>query len=195
MKTMTDRLRTIVAALGMAAIVACGGGGAPLTVNVDGNERTLDITSSGTYTSTKTFTQTRDGGSTITKAASHYIVVGNYEIDTSSGMLSMNKPLTEAGQMRFAIQIVGREDTDDKSPIVPGTYTTAADKYDKLDYANLTVFDGGKETRTSINISKAEGEVKITSVTDETVSGEIDLKEGDKTIKGGFTAKIIKRKS
>ena len=37
---------------------------------------------------------------------------------------------------------------------------------------------------------KAEGEVKITSVTADTVSGEVDLTEGDKSIKGNFTAKM-----
>lgn len=173
---------------------ACGGGASKLTMNLDGNERTLDVVSSGTYSSTKTFTQTRDGQSTITKAASHYIVFGNYEIDTSSGMLSMSKPLTEADQVRLAIQIVGKEGTDDKTAIETGTYSTSADKYNKLDYVNIAVFNDGKEVKTSVNIPKSEGEVRITSVTDETVSGEIDLKEGEKSIKGGFTAKIIARK-
>ena len=61
----------------------------------------------------------------------------------------------------------------------------------------IKTFADGKQTDTRFDSlmsigggKKAEGEVKITNVTADTVSGEVDLTEGDKSIKGTFTAKL-----
>jgi len=174
--------------------IACGAGGTKLQIKVDGKDSTLDGKSSGTYTSTKTFTMNKDGQATVTKAASHYIALANYDLDTSSGMISLDKPLTGAEQIRVTFQLVGEEGTDDKAAIKTGTYTTKAEKYNKVDTVGVMVFADGKEKKNWFNIDKAEGEVKINSVSGETVSGEIDLTEGDKSLKGNFTAKITAKK-
>lgn len=56
----------------------------------------------------------------------------------------------------------------------------------------------GKETKTHFNTLSAtnsvDGEVKITAVTTDTVSGEVNLSEGDKSIKGTFTANLPQKK-
>lgn len=176
--------------------VSCGGigGGSRLDIKVSGKDSPLEIRSSGSLSTTKTFSYTKDGQTTSTKAASHYFAIANYDLDTSSGMISMGKPLTTDGQIRIAIQLVGEEGTDDKAAPETGTYTTKADKYNKLDYVNVSVYSNGKENKASFNIDKAEGEVKITSVSDDSVSGEINVTEGDKAVIGTFTAKITKRK-
>ncbi len=171
-----------------------GGGGSKLEVNIAGKSTPLDISSSGSLASTKTFSMTKDGQTTSTKANSHYFAMANYELDTTAGMISMGKPLTADGHVRVTIQIIGDEGTDDKAPLKTGTYSTKAEKYNKLDYVNVAVYSEGKETKTSFNIDKAEGEVKINSVSDESVTGEINVTEGDKSVKGSFTAKITKRK-
>ncbi len=61
----------------------------------------------------------------------------------------------------------------------------------------ITTFADGKEKTdnfdTMSSMSKADGEVKITAVTADSVSGEINVTEGDKTIKGTFTAKLPKK--
>ena len=59
--------------------------------------------------------------------------------------------------------------------------TFAHGKQNDTRFDSLMSFGGGK---------KAEGEVKITAVTADTVSREVNLTEGDKSIKGNFTAKI-----
>ncbi|MBK9767513.1 MAG: hypothetical protein IPP63_11110, partial [Chloracidobacterium sp.] len=59
-------------------------------------------------------------------------------------------------------------------------------------------FADGKETNTnfdtSFSASKITGQVEIKSVTADTVSGTIDVTEGDKSVKGSFTAKIAVKK-
>lgn len=192
---MTKQMLTLLALLmftfGCGGI---GGGGSRLDIKIGDKNTTLNITSSGSLTSTKTFSFTKDGQTTSTKAASHYFAMANYDLDTTSGMISMGKPLTADGQARVAIQLVGEEGTDDKATLKTGTYTTKAEKFNKIDYLNISVYSEGKENKVSFNIDKADGEVKITSVSDESVSGEIDVTEGDKSVKGSFTAKITKRK-
>lgn len=185
----------IVSFLLVALLGACAGaGGSKLDVKIGGKDMPLNIKSSGTYASTKTFTENKDGQAKITKASSNYIVLASYDLDTSAGMNSMNKPVTAADQIRVAIQLVGDEGTDDKTPIKVGSYTTKAEKFGKVDYVTVAYFADGKESSNSFDIRKTDGEVKITSVSGDTVSGEIDLTEGERSVKGKFTAKLAAKK-
>lgn len=183
----------ILCAISLFAI-SCGAGGTKLQLKIDDKDTALDGKSSGTYTSTKTFSFTKDGQTTSTKAVTHYFALANYELDTSSGMISLDKPLNTAEQIRVAFQIVGEEGTDDKSPIKTGTYSAKADKFNKVDAMRVMFFVDGKEVKNMFNIDKTEGEIKINSVSTDTVSGEINLSEGSKSIKGNFTAKITAKK-
>ena len=62
----------------------------------------------------------------------------------------------------------------------------------------IVTFADGKETKTTFDTMgltpKAEGDVKLTAVTADSISGEVNLSEGDKSIKGNFTAKLPKTK-
>lgn len=186
------RIKLSVVFLIAVLLTACGGAGeSKLDVKAGGKNLPFSVKSSGTYSSVKTFT---DAQSKVTKASSNYIVLANYDIDTSSGMSSMEKAVTAPEQVRVAIQIVGEEGTDDKTGIKTGKYTTKADKFGKVDYVNIAYFADGKESKNIFNISKTEGEVKITSVSADSISGEINLTEGDKSVKGSFTAKIPVKK-
>lgn len=185
----------IILCLSVALLGACSGaGGSKVDIKIAGKDMPLNIKSSGTYASTKTFTETKDGQSKITKASSNYIVLASYDLDTSAGMNSMNKPVKAADEIRVAFQLVGDEGTDDKAAIKAGSYTTKAEKFGKVDYVTVAYFADGKESSNSFDIAKTNGEVKITSVSGDSVSGEIDLTEGDRSIKGKFTAKLAAKK-
>lgn len=189
------KISIIILSLSIALLGACSGtGGSKVDIKIAGKDMPLNIKSSGTYASTKTFTETKDGQSKITKASSNYIVLASYDLDTSAGMNSMNKPVKAADEIRVAFQLVGDEGTDDKSAIKAGSYTTKADKFGKVDYVTVAYFADGKESSNSFDIAKTGGEVKITSVSGDTVSGEIDLTEGERSIKGKFTAKLGAKK-
>jgi hypothetical protein len=64
----------------------------------------------------------------------------------------------------------------------------------KVETVGIVTRKGGVETKTWLDRSALNGEVKVTSVSDDSASGEIDVTAGDMTIKGSFTAKILKRK-
>jgi flagellar basal body rod protein FlgC len=188
--------KLLVIALGLL-FAACGGGGgigggsAKMDIKAGGKDTGLAIKSSGTDKSVKTFT---DKEGKVTTATSFYAIMANYDMDTTN-VASMKKPLTAPDQARVMLQLIGEEGTDQKSEFKPGTYKAdPAGKYMKLDSLVVTTFADGKETATSFDTnfsgSKITGQVVVKSVTADAISGDIDVSEGDKSVKGAFTAKI-----
>jgi len=164
-----------------------------LDVKVGGKSSTLDVKSGVVDLSEVTATAP---GKPNVKTFLHKIYLANFEMDTS-GAAWMNKPLTAPEQMRVQIELTGEDGTDMKSPFKVGTHAAQADKTNGVRTVIIRTFADGKQTDTRFDSlmsigggKKAEGEVKITSVTADTVSGEVDLTEGDKSIKGNFTAKL-----
>lgn len=196
-------MKTLYLIVGLSLfLTACGAAGngtgvattAPkLDVKVGGKSSTLDVKSSVVDQSEVTATAP---GKPNVKTFLHKIYLANFEMDTS-GVAWMNKPLTAPEQMRVQIELTGEDGTDMKSPFKVGTYTAQADKTNGVRTVIIRTFADGKQTDTRFDSlmsiggsKKAEGEVKITSVTADTVSGEVNLTEGDKSIKGNFTAKL-----
>jgi hypothetical protein len=178
----------------MAASLACGeAGGSKMDVTFNGTAVPLEVRSSGVYPSTKTFSMTADGETKMTKAVNHYVALANFELETR-GPVTMGKALTEDGNVRVVFQIVGEEGTDEKAPVKAGTYTAKCDKYNCVDYLQISRFTGGKEEKISFTMAKAEGDIKITSVSDDTISGEVNVTEGQNSVKGSFTAKITTKR-
>lgn len=188
------KIRAFLIAVVMTTLIGCGStGGTKFDVSFNGSSVPLNVTSSGVYPSTKTFSFTKDGETTMTKAVNHYIALSNFELETR-GPVTMGKPLTGDGNVRVVFQIVGDEGTDEKDAVKVGSYATKCEKYNCVDYLQISRFTGGKEEKISIDVRKAEGEVKIASVSEDTVTGEIDVKEGANSVKGGFTAKITTKR-
>jgi hypothetical protein len=90
--------------------------------------------------------------------------------------------------------LVGDEGTNDKSPPKAGTYSAKADKFMKVEDVAIVSRKGAADSKFSLDRSKLTGDVKVTSATADSLSGEIDLASGDAAIKGSFTAKVLKRK-
>jgi hypothetical protein len=193
------KLKNILLAAAAAFYLACGGGGAggsKIDVSFNGNAVPLEVKSSGVYPATKTFSMTADGETKMTKAVNHYVALANFELDTK-GPATMGRALTEDGNVRVVFQIVGEEGTDEKAPVKAGTFvanTAKCEKYNCVDFLQISRFTGGKEEKLSLTMSRAEGDVKITSVTDDTISGEIDITKGQHSVKGSFTAKITTKR-
>lgn len=188
------KMRKIILVAFAMVIMACGGaGGSNIDVTFNGTAVPLVVKSSGIYPSTKTFSMTADGETTITKAVNHYVALANFELETR-GPVTMGKTLTEDGNVRVVFQMVGEEGTDEKTLPKAGTYPAKCEKYNCLDYFQISRFTSGKEEKISLTMSKAVGEVKITSVTDDSISGEINVSEGQNSVKGSFTAKITTKR-
>lgn len=188
----------ILAIIVGAAALACGGGiggAAKMDIKAGGKDTSLSVKSSGSDRSVKTFT---DLGGKVTTATSFYAIMANYDLDTTN-VATMKKPLTAPEQVRVLLQLIGEEGTDQKADIKPGIYKAdPKEKYMKLDSLSVATFADGKETNTSFDTmfsgSKITGQVEVTAVTADAVSGKIDVTDGDKSVKGTFTAKIAAKK-
>lgn len=179
-------------------LTACGAAGigtsAPkLNVKTGGKDATLEVKTGGVYYGNVISTSP---GKPSIQTFSHSIYLANYEMDTTNAA-TMKKPLTAPEQIRVQIGLQGEEGTKDDSPFKVGTYNLKAERFNKVSTVVITTFADGKEKSDSFDtmssMSKAEGEVKITAVTADSVSGEINVTEGDKSIKGTFTAKLPKK--
>ena len=179
-------------------LTACGGGGIgtsspKLNVKVGGKDATMEVKSGGVYYGNVISTSP---GKPSIQTFSHSIYLANYEMETTNAA-TMKKPVTAPEQIRILVGLQGEEGTKDDSPFKVGTYTLKSERFNKVSTLMISTFADGKEKNDSFDtmssMSKADGEVKITAVTADSVSGEINLTEGEKSIKGTFTAKLPKK--
>jgi hypothetical protein len=192
MKRNTMLIGTLL--LGVAFVGACSASAPKLDIKVGGKASTLNIKSAGVGYGNVISTAP---GKPNVQTFAHTIYIANYELDTTH-VGTMRKALTAADQIRVGFELTGEEGTKDDSPLKVGTYSAKADKINSVRWASIATFADGKETTTDFDTMgltpKADGEVKITAITADTVSGEINLTEGDKSIKGTFTAKLPQKK-
>ena len=154
-------------------------------------EKDFVVKSCYTFPVTKSFT---DISGKITTGVSYNVHCANYDLDGSNFGLGLNKPMTSDDHLRVMFSLVGDEGTKEDAPLKAGTYVAKADKYMKVETVGIVTRKGGTEAKNWFDRSSLNGEVKISSVSDESASGEIDVTAGDSTIKGSFTAKLLKRK-
>ena len=182
---------TLIALIWMLA--ACGGGSAKLSVKTGGKDVAMDIKTG--MASFGNVISTSPGKPNI-QTFSHSIYLANFEMDTTS-VATMKKPLSSPEQIRILIGLQGEEGTKDDSPFKVGTYTLKSERFNKVSTVMITTFADGKEKSDSFDtmssMSKADGEVKITTVTADSVSGEINVTEGDRSAKGTFPPKLPKK--
>lgn len=180
-----------------ALLAACGGGlgGSNLAVKVGGKDVSLAVKSSGTDKSV--FTSTAGPGAPPITATTMSVMLANYDMETTN-IATMKKKMTAADQARVFFSLTGAEGTDLKADFKPGTYKVDTQgKWMKVGMFSITTFADGKDADASLDMmssmSKATGQITITSVTADEISGSIDVSEGDKSVKGDFTAKIAKK--
>jgi len=174
--------------------VNLGARSSKLEVKVGGRNSTLNLKSGATYLGNVISTAP---GKPNVQTFAHTIYLANFEMDTSyPGWV--RKPLSSPDHMRIDIQITGEEGTREDSPFKVGTYSAKADKFNAVRSVIINSLVDGKETKTSFDTFSSskvvDGDLKITAVTAENVSGEVNLSEGDKSIKGTFTANLPKKK-
>jgi hypothetical protein len=182
-----------------AFILSCSSVGgesssAKLNIRVGGKDAVLNVKSGGVYYGNVISTAP---GKPNVQTFCHYIVVANYEMDTTN-LATMKKPLTSADQMRVMFSLTGEDGTNTDSPFKVGIYDAAGDKINEVRSLSVITQEDGKDKEedfdTMSGSSKTAGTVKITSVTKDSVSGEIDVTEGDRSVKGTFTARLPQKK-
>jgi hypothetical protein len=193
----------ILASILLTACGAGSGGGtsssadpsaSKLDVKVAGKDSTLNVKTGAVYYGNVISTAP---GKPDIQTFAHTIYLANYEMETTSPAWTRKTPAAP-DQTRVDIQLTGEEGTKTDSPFKVATYGAKAGKFNSVRGATIHTFADGKQTQTRFDTfasdSKVEGEVKITAVTADTVSGEVNLTDGGNSIKGKFTAKLPKSK-
>lgn len=173
---------------------ACGKGGGAAGLHVKSSatgEKDVAAKSGYAFAVTKSFT---DINNKISTAVSYRTYVANYDLDSANFGMTMDKPLASDDQVRVVFSLVGDEGTNDKSALKAGTYSAKADKFMKVEDVGIVSRKGGADNKAWLERGTVSGQVNVTSVSADEVAGDIDLTAGDTTIKGSFTAKVLKRK-
>jgi hypothetical protein len=155
------------------------------------DQKEMPVKSSYAFGITKTFT---DVNNKITTAPSYRVYAANYDLDAANFAVTMNKPLVSDDQIRVTFSLVGDQGGNEKSPLKAGDYAAKADKFMKVEDASIVTRKDGKDDTLWLERSALAGNVKVASVSGDTVTGEADLTDGKSAIKGPFTAKILPRK-
>lgn len=183
-----------IALISMLSIFGCGkmsGGNSVHVKSATTGDKDLPVKSSYAFAVTKTFT---DINNKITTASAYNVYVANYDLDANNFAMTMDKPLASDDQVRVVFSLISDEGTNDKSPLKAGTYSAKADKYLKAESAGIVARKGGADVKSWLDRSMLSGEVKVTSTSADEISGDVDLTSGGTSIKGSFTAKVLKRK-
>ena len=180
-----------IAALSLSACSKGGGGNSLHVKSPAAGEKDLAVKSGYAYAVTKTFT---DINQKITTAVVYNVFTANYDLDATNFGMTLEKTMASEDQMRVVFSLVGEEGTKEPAPLKAGTYSAKADKYMKVETVGIVTRKGNADTKTWFDRSSLSGQVTVTSVTDDSISGDIDVTAGDNAIKGSFTAKFLKRK-
>ena len=178
----------------LVALGGCGksaGGNAVHVKSATTGEKDLAIKSGYAFPVTKSFT---DINNKITTASAYNVYLANYDLDPKNFGATLDKPLTADDQVRAVFSLIGDEGTNDQSPLKAATYSAKADKYGKAESAGIVARKNGADVKSWLDRSMLTGEVKVTSASADEISGDVNLSSGDMSIKGSFTAKILKRK-
>ena len=181
----------ITVALFLSACGKSAGGNSIHVKSTATGEKDLAVKSGYAFAVTKTFT---DINNKITTSSAYNVYVANYDLDAGNFAMTMDKPLASDDQVRVMFSLIGDEGTNDKSPLKAGTYSAKADKHMKVESVGIVSRKGGADNKAWLDRSTLSGEVKVTSASADEISGDIDVTAGDTTIKGSFTAKVLKRK-
>jgi len=170
----------------------CKPGG--INYTLEGATQKLETKSAYYYTSTMTYS----APSTPTKVGlSVTAVLGDYDLDPSSGLRTLGKPLDKDGQTRIKLNLIGAEGTEGKKstePATAGEYSTAASsQFMKVRSASIERFRGGKAQE--ISLDDLKGTVKVTRSEGDSFSAEVNLTSAKGAIQGTFDARSWKVES
>jgi hypothetical protein len=157
---------------------------APITKELAGKQSIMTVNE---------LTTTAEGQAARIVRYSFYLA--NY--DSNPTVLEREMPSAE-NQIRVEIEVVGPEGSNVNTPLKTGTYaasqfTDGVNKFNKALDVRVNLFDGGKVLDQGIStVNPRKGFVKINSVDEETVTGEVEMSDDFRSVKGSFSAKIVK---
>jgi len=188
-------IRTALIALSCVSFLSgctkdAGGSGLHVKSAATG-EKDLAVKSAYAFAVTKSFTDTTGK---VTTAPSYRVFAANYDLDAANFAMTLDKPLTSDEHLRVVFSLVGEQGGNEKTPFKAGTYSAKADKFMKVEDVAIVSRKGATDSKVWLERSTLTGNVKVSSVSGDTMSGNVELSGGETSIKGSFTAKILTRK-
>ncbi|MBX7174674.1 MAG: hypothetical protein K1X72_27105 [Pyrinomonadaceae bacterium] len=176
---------------------ACGGLG--FTVKYDGQQIPFEAKSSWITSQGANFGGKFEGEKD--KHALRWLALRNFDYEVKSPYDTEGNP-TADGQVKLFFSLHEDSGTNPQTPIKVSTFSGGNDGPMSLEFVNVHIFRNGKVESFPVSLSgqgnRKDSEVKITSVSDDTVTGEVNInvkaKDKDLIVKGTFTAKIFKVK-
>ena len=130
------------------------------------------------------------------KVTRHLVCLANFEMDLAKVQKWMDLhsiQVSDEEQIKVCFTLNGEKDFAESNQLKVQTYPMADTRVFQPDTISHNAISVRKKGDYIVHVpDKTKGEVKIISVTDEKVSGEVILSEGDKSIRGGFTAANLK---
>lgn len=178
-------------------LTACGGSG--FSVKYDGQQIPFEAKSSWITSQSANFGGKFEGEKD--KHALRWLVLRNFDYEVKSQYDTEDNPSAD-GQVKLFFSLHEDSGTNPNTPIKVSTFSGGNDGPMSLEFVNVHIFRNGKVESYPVSLSgqgnRKDSEVKITDVTDETVSGEVNInvkaKDKELIVKGTFTAKIFKTK-
>lgn len=125
------------------------------------------------------------------QAIVHRIYLANYDLQLTDSSKQDYRRINSDGQYRVEIQIEAEENAAENTQLKVGEYVYKPAPFNRISYVFLSYFKDGKDRSENLQASEFGGKIKITSVTDAEIKGEIDVFDRNEFLKGEFTAQKL----
>lgn len=132
---------------------------------------------------------------TVTDAVRHTMVFTNFELEPKMSKMKLQKASRKDGNVLVQLEVIGEKGTDTSSELKPGVYSArVGNTGSAFNSANGAKVAFGKDGQSSSvylgGPDMKEGKIVISSVENGLVKGEVELQDGDNTLKGSFSATL-----
>lgn len=121
----------------------------------------------------------------------HRIYLANYDLQLTDPSKQDYRRISSDGQHRVEIQIEAEENSPENAQLKIGEYSYKKEPFNRISWVFLSYFKDGKDRNENLQASEFAGKVKITSVSDTEIKGEIDVFDKNEFVKGSFTAQKL----
>jgi hypothetical protein len=187
----------LACALTLGACGGSGGGGGSLSIKTpDGQTQEVEL-KSGAFLTEQVGRHPVGQGFEDVDATKYNVCVANYDMSLAPGSstMSLEAPVKE-GQVKVCFVINGNKGYNENMQLNPIKYPAARlfEPYqtNSMGAASIRTFKDGKEQINYLTGNR-KGEIEITSVEGNTVSGKLNLADDKSEIKGTFSAEKIKK--
>ncbi len=123
-------------------------------------------------------------------AVVHRIYLANYDLGLTDPRNQDYRRIDSEGQVRIEIQIEAEEGSGpEASP--QGEYEYKPKPYGRISYVFISYMKNGRDRGENLQTKDFAGKIKLTSINDDAIEGEIDVLDKDKFVKGEFKAKRL----